>query len=141
MIFTDIDFPFKTDAMRKMVIELISGTDFVVGERGESYLIQIPKSRAVISQLVRKVVRLLNLITFDSQCGLKGFSKSGKEVLLATKINRFMFDLELLINIKKRVDLSINKVDVELRDNIKLSKLTSKVIIKEFVNFITIFFK
>lgn len=141
MIFTDIDFPFKTDAMRKMVIELISGTDFVVGERGESYLIQIPKSRAVISQLVRKVVRLLNLTTFDSQCGLKGFSKSGKEVLLATKINRFMFDLELLINIKKRVDLSINKVDVELRDNIKLSKLTSKVIIKEFVNFITIFFK
>ena len=112
-----------------------------IGIRSEEYYTHLPKARVRISKLLRWFIKkFLRIPTDDTQCGLKGFNKKGKEVFLQTTINRYLFDLEFIF-LAARNNLSIQTVEVQLRPEVTLSKMNWKILIQEFGNFLKIFVK
>ena len=82
---------------------------------------------------------LFNIPTTDTQAGLKGLSLLGKIALLDTKIDRYLFDLELVKICAKR-RLNITEVEATLKHDIDLPGVSLKILSKEVVNLVRIFF-
>lgn len=141
-IYTDIDFPYSTQSIFKVVQELLKGKHIVAGNRSDEYYMNMPKSRIYISKILKTVIKgLLGLRFTDTQCGLKGFNSKGKKLFLSTTINRYLFDLEFIYLASQSKDITMQPVDVELRDNIIFSKMNTKVLWSESINFLKLFFK
>ena len=139
IMYTDYDFPYTYGSMISMVEKLlVDGTDAVVGNRDNSYYNHISSRRKRISQYLRSVNRVLfRLPTDDTQCGLKAFKASKKDLFLSTKTNRYLIDVEFL----KKLARSNSKVDIQLvklRDNVVLSKISNLRLLKELYNYIVI---
>jgi len=139
IMYTDYDFPYTYGSMVAMLEKLmIEGTDAVVGNRDNSYYSHISTRRKRISQYLRNVNKILfRLPTDDTQCGLKAFKSSKKELFLSTKTNRYLIDVEFL----KKLARSNSKVDIQLvklRDNVVLSKISNLRLLKELYNYIVI---
>lgn len=140
IIYTDIDFPYKRESFEKIIYAL-SCNPIVIGIRDNKYYLNMPKSRLLVSKILRFCIKLfLRIPTDDTQCGLKGFNKQSKEVFSKTTINRYLFDLEF-IYIAARNNISIATENVVLRPDVKLSKMNIKVLINEVFNFVKVFFK
>ncbi len=140
IIYTDIDFPYTHESFLKIYSTLKNeNVDVAIGIRGEEYYAHLPAARVRISKLLRWFIKtFLRIPTDDTQCGLKGFNQKGKEVLLQTTINRYLFDLEFIF-LSARKKLSLKTIVVELRPEITLSKMNWKILIQEFGNFLKIF--
>lgn len=140
IIFTDVDFPYSTDSLISLHRNLVNeSSDVVIGIRDKNYYNAIPKSRKKISTRLKKVnQKLFKLITSDTQCGLKGMNKKGKELLLQTKENRYLFDLEFVKLISKRDDLNIKLQTVRLREGVSFSKVPFAKIIGESFSYLKI---
>ena len=76
----------------------------------------------------------------DTQCGLKGFNKTGKEKFLSTTINRYLFDFEFIYKVCKNKNLQIVPVEVQLKENVVFSKMRLKILAQESLNLISILF-
>ncbi|HLP52425.1 MAG TPA: glycosyltransferase family 2 protein [Chitinophagales bacterium] len=142
IIYTDIDFPYTHHSFLK-IYESLTGqqADVAMGIRGEAYYTHLPQARVRISKLLRWFIKtFLRIPTDDTQCGLKGFNQKGKAVFLETTINRYLFDMEFIF-IAARKKLNIKTVEVELRPEVELSTMNSKILIQEFGNFLKIFVK
>lgn len=139
-IYTDIDFPYLNIDFVRIYNSIIAGNDLVIAKRGAQYYSQISSSRTWISQRFKSIVKLLFKIpTTDTQAGLKGLSPKGKAILLQTKINRYLFDLEL-VKISAKENLKISEVSVRLKDNILLNDISYKILLTEFINLLKILF-
>lgn len=139
IMYTDYDFPYTYGSMLAMLEKLmVNGTDAVVGNRDNSYYSHISSRRKRISQYLRSVNKILfRLPTDDTQCGLKAFKSSKKNLFLSTKTNRYLIDVEFL----KKLARSNSKVDIQLvklRDNVVLSKISNLRLLKELYNYIII---
>lgn len=139
IMYTDYDFPYTYGSMVQMIEKLMNPkTDAVVGNRDNSYYKHISKRRSRISKYLRSFNRMLfRLPTDDTQCGLKAFKSSTKELFLSTKTNRYLIDVEFL----KKLAKSQAKVDIQmvkLRDNVVLSKISNLRLLKELYNYIKI---
>ncbi|NNL92144.1 MAG: glycosyltransferase family 2 protein [Saprospiraceae bacterium] len=139
IMYTDYDFPYTYGSMISMIEKLIvPGVDAVVGNRDTSYYNHISSRRKRISQYLRQVNKLLfRLPTDDTQCGLKAFNASKKDLFLSTRTNRYLIDVEFL----KKLARSNSKVDIQLvklRSNVVLSKISNLRLIKELYNYIVI---
>lgn len=141
IIYTDIDFPYHEDGIQKIAMQLIAGNEVVLGHRGNDYYDKTPWFRKVVSKSLRWVLKtFLRLPTDDSQCGLKGFNRVGAEVFLDTRIDRFLFDLEFIKLAAKRKK-KIKLVTVDLKPDVRFSRVNLGVLLTELGNFLKVLFR
>ncbi|MBL4754104.1 MAG: glycosyltransferase, partial [Flavobacteriales bacterium] len=123
IIFTDVDFPYELDSVLDIYNELTTGVDVALGFRQQDYYTKVPLFRKILSRILRWMLKVvLKLDITDSQCGLKGFNASGKEIFMKTKINRFLFDLEFVMLLSRKSSAKATPVQVKLRDGVTFSK-------------------
>ncbi|MEQ9423156.1 MAG: glycosyltransferase family 2 protein [Cyclobacteriaceae bacterium] len=140
LIFTDIDFPYTLQSFKDVMLSLKSGSDVVLGFREDDYYVKVPIIRKLISKVFRFFLEtVLKWPITDTQCGLKGFSKEGKSLLLTTTIDRYLFDVEVIKKAVEQKDLKINPVTVSLRDGIEFSSLSPKILLREIGNLFKVF--
>lgn len=70
----------------------------------------------------------------------KGLNKNGKNALLKTSINRYLFDLEFVKLISKDPNIKTDLVEVELRENVTFSKVPISKLLHELQSYIKILF-
>ncbi|HSI91374.1 MAG TPA: glycosyltransferase family 2 protein, partial [Adhaeribacter sp.] len=142
-IYTDIDFPYTEESFVRIYQELVSDrADIVVGIRDEEYYASVPPTRVRISKTLRFFAKkMLSLPVNDTQAGLKGFNRKGRNAFLNTTIDRYLFDLEFLFEANKRKDLRIKGLKVTLKPGIVFSKMNSKILLEEGYSFAKIFMK
>lgn len=140
-IYTDIDFPYTSESIYKLYNALrLAECDVAIGIKDESYYKQVPTARRIISKWLRKMIRTsISIPVSDTQCGLKGFNKKGKEHFINTKINRYLFDLEFIKSAYNN-KLICKSIEVELRENIVFRNMSYSVLIPEMFNFIRLTF-
>lgn len=141
-LFTDIDFPFTMESNLALIRTLLAGrVDIVVGSRSSRYHEKLPFTRRWVSKVLRGLNKyILRLKVFDTQCGLKGFNRKGKDLFMETKLDRYLFDLEF-IHLVSKSDATISPVEVQLRENVVFSSMPLKVLASEGVDFLRILFK
>jgi len=140
VIYTDIDFPYERESFIS-VYKALEHSDVAIGVRSKDYYANMPKLRVVISKVLRLLIRFfIQIPTDDTQCGLKGFNIKGKEVFLSTSIDRYLFDLEFIFLAAKK-KLTIQKVPVQLKKGIVLSKSNFGILSTELFNFLKIFLR
>ncbi len=141
-IFTDVDFPYTIDSILKVFQALTSGSNVALGYREPSYYMKVPLFRKVLSKILRWTLKsIFKLPITDTQCGLKGFDKKGKELFSLTTIDRFLFDLEYVKLISNNKAIAVTPVIVELREGVQFSRVNIKVLLMEMANFIIIALK
>ena len=134
-IYTDIDFPYTEESFAAIFKALQNGADIAVGVRDENYYETVPKARVRISKTLRFFARkLLSLPVDDTQAGLKGFNRKGREIFLQTQINRYLFDLEFIRKAARQKTVSIQPVKVQLKPNIVFSVMNPKILLTESWN-------
>ena len=141
ILLTDIDFPYTHDSLVNVVTVLINGkADIVAGERSDKYYTFTPFVRKVISKLLKSFVKnLLQLKVSDTQCGLKGIKNDLNETFLNTTINRYLYDIEFLWLAGKKHNIYTQPV--QLKENIVFSKMNTRVLLTEGINFMKLFIK
>lgn len=137
VVCTDIDFPFTTQSTLKLIETLVQGNyDVVAGYREEDYYKnKMSGFRRVLSKAFRFFIKsILKMPVSDTQCGLKGFNRIGKEVFLSTRINRYLFDFEFIYTACKRNEVRVHPLPVQLKEDIVFSKMKLKILLQESLN-------
>lgn len=138
-VYTDLDFPFGVAVIKQVYEQLLTGTDVVAGERGAAYLALLPAKRKLITLISRSMNRfLLRLKIADAQAGLKGFNQHGRNILLSTHIDGFMYDSEFIYKAGRHPQINIASLDITCRPGICFSSFRLKLLIKEFRNYLQI---
>jgi len=142
IIYTDIDFPYTINSILNVYKSLKEGKyDIAVGVKNQSYYMQVPFSRRIISKGFRKLIRFfLSIPTTDTQCGLKGFVKEIKPAFLKTTIDRYLFDLEFIRNSYKS-GYKIITIPIDLNENVHFRVLNYRILLPEMFNFIKLLLK
>ncbi len=139
IIYTDIDFPFELHHIPEILGVLQNGADVVSGVRRKNYYETLSPMRLVASRTSQLLNRVFLKLPFnDTQSGIKGLNRKGREVFLTTTINRYLADTEFLALCAKR-RMSIVPHEVSLREDIHLSKMSLKTFMKELDNFVRIY--
>lgn len=121
VVFTDADLAYPPDQVARLVHEIESGWDVVVGNRRHPDT----ESRRGPTRLRELGSVVFNLITHlvllghyrDTQCGLKGFRRDvARLVFERTTVDGFAFDVEVL-HLVERDGLSLREVPVVLEDH------------------------
>jgi glycosyltransferase involved in cell wall biosynthesis len=136
-IYTDIDFPYTEDSFVAIYRALTGNKpcDIAVGVRDENYYATVPPARVKISKTLRFFAKkLLTLPVDDTQAGLKGFNRKGREIFLQTQINRYLFDLEFIRKAARQKTVSIKPVKVQLKPGIVFSVMNPKILLTESWN-------
>jgi dolichyl-phosphate beta-glucosyltransferase len=119
-LFTDSDIPYVLENIHDLYDAIhMQENHLAVGDRtmaGSDYHSRVPGVRGLGSRFFTFLVSLFLMgETFDSQCGIKAFSKEASmEMFSVSRIDRFAFDAELLFIALKR-GYAIEKVPVKLR--------------------------
>lgn len=141
IIYTDIDFPFTNESTLELIQALVSDNyDVVAGFREEEYYgNKMSGFRRFLSKAFRVFIKgVLRLPITDTQCGLKGFNKKGREKFLSTKTDRYLFDFEFIYSVCKDKSLKIHTIPVQLKDNVVFSKMKLRILLQETMNLISI---
>lgn len=137
-IYTDYDFPYTKESLIRVLDSLASGADVVVAVRDKNYQKNLPSFRkflSISSHLCNNWV--LGLKITDTQGGLKGFNRAGREIFLTTRINSFLFDTEFIYKAQKQ-KMNIQAVPTRIREGVNISDMGLKVMRRELQNFISI---
>lgn len=139
-IYTDYDFPYTDESMQAVIEALLNGADIVVAVRDRNYQDGLPTFRKFLSKASHLCNQyLLRLDIKDTQGGLKGFNKTGREIFLSTHISGFLFDTEFIYKGQKR-KVNIQPVSARIKDGLAISNMGMKVLRKEAMNFFSILF-
>jgi glycosyltransferase involved in cell wall biosynthesis len=141
IIYTDIDFPFTDQSMLDVASALVSRkADIVAGFRSEAYYAsRISPFRKHLSRVFRFFVkRALRMPFTDTQCGLKGFNRKGREGFLRTTIDRYLFDFEFIYTAVRDPSLKLQSVPVQLKDNVVFSQMRARILLQESVNLVKV---
>jgi glycosyltransferase involved in cell wall biosynthesis len=143
VIYTDIDFPYSTADFCKVYQTLSAGNaELVMGKREDSYEQQLSLIRRFASNTCNYLNKtLLNLPYKDVQSGLKGMNVAGRQLLLKTTINRFLFDTEFIWLANTYSNIRIKALPVTLRPGISFTSMSSSVYMNEAGNFCRLFLK
>jgi glycosyltransferase involved in cell wall biosynthesis len=141
-IFTDYDFPFGVDPVVSIYKKLESGADIVMAIRKPEYFRVLPWERLLISRSTLAMNKyLLRLPQPDTQAGLKGFSDKGKKIFLQTRVSGFLYDTEFIALCFRNSDCRVETEEVLPAPGVRFSAIRQKVLIREFWNFLTIWFR
>jgi glycosyltransferase involved in cell wall biosynthesis len=120
------------------------GADVVVGSKWHpDSVMNYPPTRGIISRLYYFGVKLLfGLPIRDTQTGLKLFrAKVLKEIFPLVLVKKYAFDLEILVNVKRRGYRMVEApVEVLFRRN-KLGRLGWKDLYKTFMDTLAIYYR
>lgn len=143
VIYTDIDFPYSTEDFCNVYQQLVSGNaELVMGNREDSYDKKLSFMRKMASNACNYLNKtMLNLPYKDVQSGLKGMNAVGRELLLKTTINRFLFDTEFIWLANSYSNIRIKSLPVKLRDGIAFTSMSSSVYMNETGNFCRLLLK
>ncbi|QMU26824.1 glycosyltransferase family 2 protein [Adhaeribacter radiodurans] len=135
-IYTDVDFPYSIKSFIQLYNALISPeNDIVVGVRDKYYYSSLTQNRTIISKFLQVLNQyFLNLPVTDTQCGLKGFNKKGRQVFLRTKINRYLFDLEFIFLAAQNPDVKLLPVLVQLQSGTIFQKMGWRILTMEVIS-------
>ena len=139
IIYTDYDFPYQLIGLKNAYDKLLLGNDVVIGIRNEDYYKKLSLVRIIISKsfnIFNKIV--LKIPYSDTQSGLKSFSIKGKELLLQTKINRFLFDTEFICKVHKNKNIKISTINIELNKDVAFTRISALIILQEIKNMLSI---
>lgn len=140
VVYTDGDFPFGVEAVAQAFELLRSGSDVVMGKRGQDYsgaLCQLRKILSKGTRFLNKTLLGLPKEYLDTQAGLKGFNRKGKEIFLKTTVNTFVFDTEFILLAWKK-SLKIAPLPIKIREGLLLSSMGFKVMFRELRLFLKI---
>ncbi len=139
-IYTDIDFPYSLESLLSVYRELAEGkADIAVGIKDSAYYEHLPDSRVRISKGLRWLARnFLKISITDTQCGLKGFNRKGRNIFLATTINRYLCDLEFIYLADRKKEIVMNPVIVKLKEGVVFSHVNMNVLMSEGINFMKV---
>jgi glycosyltransferase involved in cell wall biosynthesis len=136
VVYTDYDFPFCIETIKKLINELDNGADVVLASRNHDYFRILPVTRRFYSMMSMQMNRLiLRLEYYETQGGLKGFNSKGKESFMKTTINGFLFDTEFIYRVSMQKDVAVVNINGITRKGIKPNNIPVGVILKELVNF------
>lgn len=141
ILYTDVDFPFSNTSVEQLIERLQTGTeDVIAGSRDQNYYKESMSGfRKLLSKAFRSFLKkILRLPVTDTQCGLKGFNKKGRDLFLATRINRYLFDFEFIYIACKKKELKTGVINVQLKHNVVFSKMRVKILLQELLNLIYI---
>lgn len=117
-VFMDADLATDLSALKKIVVDVASGNDLVIGSRflAES-VVKRSLKRSVVSHVCSRLARLvLGLPIKDWQCGFKGFNQLVKnKILPQTRDRGFFLDTEL-IYLSWRQGLKVKEIPVTWSD-------------------------
>ena len=140
-LYTDIDFPYRNEDLAGMYERSCAAGDLLLASRNEQYYEKVARGRTLISKLFKRAIRFLfNIPTTDTQAGLKVLSQAARDLLLQTRVDRYLFDLEL-VKLSAKNGLKIIEYPVQLKDNISLSKVSYRILFTEFINLFRILFQ
>lgn len=143
VIYTDIDFPYGAEDLCRVYQTLLAGhAELVMGRREDNYDQRLSLMRRLASNACNYLNKsLLNLPYKDVQSGLKGMNAVGRELLLKTTINRFLFDTEFIWLANSYSNIRIKALPVTLREGVSFTAMSSSVYINETGNFCRLFLK
>ncbi|MEK7542219.1 MAG: dolichyl-phosphate beta-glucosyltransferase [Patescibacteria group bacterium] len=116
-VFLDADNSTSIDHVKKMWPEFKKGFEVIIGSRdikGALIAVRQPWWRQRLGDLFNLIVQIVSGLwgIWDTQCGFKGFSaKSAQEIFSRATINRWAFDVEVLI-IAKKLGYTIKEIPV-----------------------------
>ncbi|MDD5535373.1 MAG: glycosyltransferase [Candidatus Paceibacterota bacterium] len=116
LVFTDADLPFSVKDVERVFQLLKKNKIITIGRRKEFYNDRFYK------KLLRPILYFLLMIFFgfkyfDTQCGLKGFTKDqGKKIISSTVTNGFAIDIEILY-LAKKLNYPVAEVLVEQEES------------------------
>ncbi len=142
VIYTDVDFPYTIESVKKIYTSLASGEcEIAVGIKNKDYYAHVPMSRQLVSKALRKMIRFfLSIPITDTQCGLKGFVKSVKPLFLSTTIDRYLFDLEFIRKSYKK-KRALKTIPIDLHEHVQFRVMNYRILLPEMVNFLQLLFK
>ncbi|WP_051360007.1 glycosyltransferase family 2 protein [Adhaeribacter aquaticus] len=137
-IYTDVDFPYLEESFIQVYNALLEDkNDVVVGIRDENYYLEMTGFRAVLSKLLKLINnKLFQLPINDTQCGIKGFNRNGRDIFLKTVIPRYLFDLEYIFLATHGSNIKLTSVPVKLRAGVTFRKFDLKILFTEGSSFI-----
>ena len=139
-MYTDVDIPYKPECMLNIVHEVLNGADISIARRENDYNTQIGFLRKSLSYTLKWIIRhIVGLENEDTQGGLKAMNEHGKKILLKTKINRYLFDLEW-IKLAEKNRLKIASIPVSLHQGITQKPMGLNILIKEVCNLFKLIF-
>jgi dolichyl-phosphate beta-glucosyltransferase len=106
-LFMDADNATSVDQVEKMWPEFEKGHEVVIGSRditGADIQVAQPWWRRRLGDIFNLMVQILSGLwgIWDTQCGFKGFSaKAAQDIFTRATVNRWAFDVELLVLAKK----------------------------------------
>ena len=140
-VYTDFDMPYSLETMREVIDKVCGGYDLVIAIRNKSYYSKLSPMRKLMSYGSKTLNRLFLRTKFtDTQGGLKGMSSRAKRIMLNTKIDDFLFDTEFVVKASRNKSVRITEVESTLRNDVILSKMSSKILFRELRNFFRIAF-
>jgi glycosyltransferase involved in cell wall biosynthesis len=143
VLFTDVDFPYREEDLLA-VFEMLKceKADLVIATRQEDYYAEAPWSRKWISKILKGLIRyLMRIPTTDTQCGLKDFNPKKLDLLRSTRINRYLFDLELVKRAHQRRDVVLKPHPSRLKPCVVFTPIGFRILRREFRNFIWLLFQ
>ena len=136
-MYTDVDLPYTVESMRRVADHVRAHGGVAAGERFADYYQEVPAFRRRLSRLHRWLMRrAFRLPVSDSQAGLKAFDEGGREVFLATTVDRFLVDLDFIARCRGRV--AVAAVPVELRPDVTFTDFGLGILRAEAANFVSI---
>ena len=139
-LFTDIDFPYEEQSVAAVAQALLSARcDVAVGTRDAAYYQHVPAIRTAISRSLRFCTQyLLRLPVSDTQCGIKGFNRAGRQLFLHTQVDRYLFDLEFLYATARVPALRVQPVPVQLKPDIVFRRMPLGLLLGEGFNLLRV---
>lgn len=118
--FTDADLAYEPALLLRLLDEVESGWDVVVGSRRHVETVTLVRARR-LRALTGRVFNLISLAVLlgayrDTQCGLKAFrSDAARRIFGVARIDRFAFDVEVF-HLAERYRLALTEIPVTLED-------------------------
>ena len=139
ILYTDIDFPYDIPSILSIYEALAGGfADVAVGVKNEDYYKHVPPIRRAISKNLRFIIGVFfSMPITDTQCGLKGFTKTVKPLFLRTQINRYLFDLEFIRNcFKSKEPVRVKAIPIQLNEDVTFRRMNYKILASEVYSFL-----
>lgn len=143
IVYTDGDFPFGWSGVADAWSKLEAGAEVVMGIRDSGYASALSPGRKALSSCVRLLNRALLGMPgrfLDTQAGLKGFDRRGRQAFLAVETETFLFDTEFIL-IAWTHKLKIDTVPLTLRPGLHFSRMGFSVMFRELRHFFRILWK
>ena len=117
ILCTDADLAYGVDVFA-VILERFSGGDaeLVIGSRriGPNGYQSYPPLRLLASKCFNLLVRLISGLTYDTQCGIKGYRReAARRIFSKCTINGFSFDFEVLMRADK-LGLKVEQIPVSV---------------------------